>query len=126
MLLNHIGITNRSVEDAIGFYRNFLGFEILKESVVPAELSEQLFHASRDVHLIVFERDGIKIEVFISPEYSPPFSDYNHVGLYLDNFEEIAGKAPRSGVDLIVGKTAEKTVYFLKDFSGNLVEIKQK
>ena len=44
----------------------------------------------------------------------------------LDNFSEVTEKAKRFHVDLIIGKYKDKTVYFLKDYSGNLIEIKQK
>ena len=126
MLLNHVGIINKNEEQAVRFYKDFLGFEITKESIVSKELSERLFAVSRDIRLLVFERDGIKVEVFISPEYNPPSPDLNHIGFLLDNFSEIIEKATKAGVELIVGKTKEKTVYFIKDFSGNLIEIKQK
>jgi catechol 2,3-dioxygenase-like lactoylglutathione lyase family enzyme len=126
MLLNHIGIINKSEEQAEQFYSDFLGFEITKESVVSQELSEQLFTVSRDVKMMVFEKNGIKIEVFICPECELPSPDFSHIGLLLDNFSEITEKAPQAGIELITGKTKEKTVYFIKDFSDNLIEIKQK
>jgi len=126
MLLNHVGLTNRSDEDAVRFYRDFLGFELTRKSVVPAVLSAQLFSVSDDLGMVVFEREGIKIEVFISPAYTLPDPDINHLGFLLDNFQEIVDKAPQAGVKLIIGKTKDKTVYFVRDFSGNLIEIKQK
>ncbi len=126
MLLNHIGLTNKSEEEAVRFYRDFLGFELSRKSVVPAMLSEQLFSVSDDLGMLVFEKEGIKIEVFISPAYTLPSPDINHLGFYLENFPEIVAKAPQAGVKLIIGKTKDKTVYFIRDFSGNLIEIKQK
>lgn len=126
MLLNHVGIINKNEEEAVRFYRDFLGFEITKESLVPSELSEQLFAISRDINVLVFERDGIKIEVFISPEYKPACPDIMHTGLLLDDLSEIMEKAQQAGMELITGRTKEKTVYFIRDLSGNLIEIKQK
>jgi catechol 2,3-dioxygenase-like lactoylglutathione lyase family enzyme len=126
MLLNHVGLTNKSEEDAVRFYRDFLGLELTRRSVVPAGLSEQLFSVTDDLGMIVFEREGIKIEVFISPVYTLPVPDINHIGFLLDNFQEIVERAANAGVKLIIGKTKDKTVYFVRDFSGNLIEIKQK
>lgn len=126
MLLNHIGIINKTREQAVQFYRDFLGFEITKEAVVPQELTEQLFSTSRDILIVVFERDGIKIEVFICPECKQPSPDFKHIGFSLENFSEIIEKAPQFGIELIIGKIKDKTVYFIKDFSGNLIEIKQR
>jgi catechol 2,3-dioxygenase-like lactoylglutathione lyase family enzyme len=126
MLLNHIGLTNKSEEDAIRFYRDFLGFELTRKSVVPAVLSEQLFSVSGDLSMLVFEKEGTKIEVFISPVYTLPGPNINHIGYLLDNFQEVLEKANQEGIELVIGKTEDKTVYFVRDFSGNLIEIKQK
>ncbi len=126
MLLNHIGIFNKSKEEAVRFYRDFLEFEITKESVVPGDLTRQLFSVSKDTRMLVFGKNGIKIEVFICPECRQPSPDFNHMGLLLDNFQELVDKAGKAGVEVIIGRTSEKTVYFIKDFSGNLIEIKQK
>lgn len=126
MLINHAGVINTNEKDAVRFYRDFIGLEIIKEYIVPAELSEQIFAVAQDIKMIVFGKDGTKIEVFIFPQYTPATPDISHIGFLLDNFSEIIEMAPKAGVDLIVGKTRDKTVYFLKDFSGNLIEIKQK
>ena len=123
MNLNHVGLANESEEKAVRFYHGLLGFEKTREFVVSAELSEQLFSVSKEIKVLVFERDGIKIEVFICPECRQPFPDYRHTGLLLDNFQALREKAMETGL-LIEGKTSEKTVYFLKDLSGNMIEIK--
>lgn len=125
MLLNHVGIINESEEKAVRFYHDFLGFKKTREFTVSSELSEQLFSASWEIKVLVFERDGIKLEVFICPECRQPFPNYSHIGFLLDDFHVIKEKAQQMGV-LIEGRTDEKTVYFLKDFSGNLIEIKPK
>ena len=125
MLLNHVGVVNRSEEDALRFYKDFLGLELTKEYVVPAELSAQIFFVTRDIKMLVFEKQGAKVEVFIYPEYEQSLPVINHFGLLLDNFSEMVENAPGAGVELIIGKTGEKTVYFIRDFSGNPVEIKQ-
>lgn len=125
MLLNHVGIINESEEKALRFYHGLLGFERTREFVVSPNLSDQLFSISQELKVLVFEREGIKIEVFICSEYMQPFPDPRHIGFLLDDFYVIKEKAQQMGV-LIEGKTDEKTVYFLKDFSGNLIEIKPK
>jgi len=123
MLLNHVGIVNKSEEKAVRFYQGILGFKKTREFVVSTELAEQLFSVSKEIKVLVFERDGIKIEVFICPECRQPFPDYSHIGFLLDDFQHIKETAQEMGA-LVMGKTDEKTVYFIKDFSGNLIEIK--
>jgi len=125
MLLNHVGIVNESEEKAVRFYHGLLGLKKTREFVVSKKLSEQLFSISQEIKVLVFERDGIKLEVFICPECKQPSPDYRHIGFLLDDFYAIKETAQQMGV-LVVGNTDEKTVYFLKDFSGNLIEIKPK
>ncbi len=125
MELNHIGITNKSAEQAIRFYQDFLGLEKTREILLPPELSAQLFSLAQEIKVLVFEKPGIKVEVFIS-DFQHANPNFTHFGMMLDNLAEVTEKAQRSHVDLIIGKYKDKTVYFLKDFSGNLIEIKQK
>lgn len=125
MILNHIGVANESREHALRFYRDFLGLEVTKEALLAPELSEQLFSVSREIKMMVFEKEGIKVEVFISGfEHARP--DFAHFGIFVDNLSEMTAKARQFDVELVTGKYKEKTVYFLKDFSGNMIEIKQK
>jgi methylmalonyl-CoA/ethylmalonyl-CoA epimerase len=126
MLLNHVGVINKSREDALRFYKDFLGLDLTREATVLKEMSVQLFAVAEDIPMMVFEKDGIKIEVFIYPESKQPVPDIKHIGLSLENLSEVIKKAPEAGIELITGKTKDKTVYFIKDPSGNLIEIKQK
>lgn len=125
MELNHIGITNKSEEQAIQFYHDFLGLEKTREIILAEELSAQLFSLSQEIKVLVFERPGIKVEVFIS-DFQHANPNFTHFSILLDNFAEVMEKARRSNVDIIVGSYKDKTVYFLKDFCSNLIEIKQK
>lgn len=124
MVLNHIGTVNGSEEEAVRFYADFLGLEKTREFVVAAGLSEQLFSVSREIKVLVFERQGIKIEVFICPDCMPPSPDFRHIGLFVEDLPGILEKARRAEVKVIEGRSGEKIVHFLKDFSGNLIEIK--
>jgi catechol 2,3-dioxygenase-like lactoylglutathione lyase family enzyme len=126
MQLNHTGIINHSEVSALRFYQDFLGFKKVKESIVPLELSEQLFSVSSEINVIVLEKDGIKLEVFICPDCKQPSPDLRHIGLLVDDLSSVVEKARKANVEVIIGKTHEKTVYFLRDFSGNLIEVKQK
>jgi len=126
MLLNHVGVINTKREDALRFYKDFLGFDLTREVSVSRDLSQQLFAVAIDIPMMVFEKDAVKIEVFIYPESKQPSPDIKHFGLLLENFSEVIEKAPGAGIELITGKTKDKTVYFIKDLSGNLIEVKQK
>ena len=125
MFLNHIGVINKNADEAVRFYQGFLGLDKLKEITLTPELSEELFSVKGEIRLLAFSMGDQKVEVFIYPEYNPPSPNIPHMGLLVDNFLEILDKAGESGVRVIKGSHNEKTVYFIMDFSGNMIEIKQ-
>lgn len=126
MLLNHIGVINGTEDEAVRFYRDFMGMELAKRTVVSSELSLQIFSLDRALPMLVFERTGMKVEVFICPDCRQPSPDIRHAGFFVDDLAATLAKAHQAGIDVVTGKTAEKTVYFVRDFSGNLIEIKQR
>jgi extradiol dioxygenase family protein len=126
MLLNHIGIVNASEEQAGKFYGEFLELKKSREYVVPSELSEQLFKIKSDIQAVVYERDDVRLEIFIYPDSVPVTSEIRHVALFVDDLTSFLERAVQFKVEHIIGKTSEKTVHFIKDYSGNMIEVKQK
>ncbi len=125
MVLDHIGIVNKSEEDALLFYHDILGLDKIKDSVSTADLSEQLFSVSKDIKMVVFGKGGLKVEVFILPGFIHPSPNIPHLGLQVKNLEQLLERAKQAGARVIIGKRSDKTVYFIQDFSGNLIEVKQ-
>ncbi len=124
MVLDHIGIVNKSEEDALRFYRDILGLDKIKDSVSTADLSEQLFLISKDIKMIVFGKGRVKVEIFILPEFIHPSPNIPHLGIQVENLEGLLERARQLGARVIKGQRGDKTVYFLQDFSGNLIEVK--
>jgi len=125
MVFDHIGIVNKSEEEALRFYQDILGLEKIKDSVSTADLSEQLFSVSRDIKMVVFGKGSVRVEVFILPGFILPSPSVPHFGLQVENLEEILKRAKQAEAKIITGKRSDKTVYFIQDFSGNLIEVKQ-
>jgi len=126
MLLNHTGIVNASKEQTEKFYGDFLELEKSREYVVPAGLSEQLFKIKNDIQAVVYEKDNIRFEIFIYPDSVPASNEIRHTALFVDDLAAFLDRAVQFQVEHIIGKTSEKTVHFIKDYSGNMIEVKQK
>ncbi|MHC4139530.1 MAG: VOC family protein [Planctomycetota bacterium] len=125
MQLNHVGIINKNEEQALKFYQDFLGLKKTREILLAPELSEQLFSVSKEIKVLVVENEGIKIEVFIS-DFQPENPNFTHFAITVDSLSELTEKAKQFNAEVIIGEHKDKTAYFLKDFSGNLIEVKQK
>jgi extradiol dioxygenase family protein len=126
MLLNHVALVNATEEQAGRFYGEFLELEKTREYTVTSELAEQLFSLNRDIKAVVYEKDNIRFEIFIYPDSIPAPSEIRHTALFVDDLSAFLERAGRFQVKHIIGKIPEKTVHFITDYSGNLIEVKQK
>jgi catechol 2,3-dioxygenase-like lactoylglutathione lyase family enzyme len=126
MLLDHVGIVNREENEAVRFYRDLLGLEIIRESVVPPELSGQLFSVNRDIKMFLYGRDNLKIEVFILADVVPPAPAVPHFCILVSDLEGLLQRIKGAGGKVIAGDRGGRVIYFVEDFSGNRVEVKQK
>ncbi len=126
MLLNHVALVNATEEQADKFYGEFLELKKSREYTVPAGLSLQLFNLRSDINAVVYEKDSIRFEIFIYPDVIPATSEIRHSALFVDNLSAFLDRAGRFQVEHIIGTIPEKTVHFIKDYSGNMIEVKQK
>ena len=124
LLVDHIGIINKREDEAVKFYQSILGLEKIRESLVPAELSRQLFDLFQEIKMLVFGREGIKVEVFIIPGFTPPCPNIFHFCLQIFQFPDLLERLDQAGAKVTIGQHSGKTVYFTEDFSGNRVELK--
>lgn len=124
LLIDHVAIVNTREHEAVEFYQNLLGLEKIKESSVPPEFSRQLFGIFQEVRMLAFGREGLKIEVFIIPGFTPSSPNISHFCLQILNFPELPERLKEGGAKVITGQHGGKTVYFTEDFSGNRIEIK--
>jgi methylmalonyl-CoA/ethylmalonyl-CoA epimerase len=125
MVLDHVGIVNTDEERAVRFYRDFLGLEKIKESSVSAELAEKLFSFDGEIKMLVYGKENLKVEIFIIPGFTPPSPSVAHFCIQLHDLPGFLEKAKSAGVRVISAERGGRTVYFVGDFSGNRIEVKQ-
>jgi catechol 2,3-dioxygenase-like lactoylglutathione lyase family enzyme len=125
MILDHVGIVNKDEGSADHFYRDLLGLEKIRESSVSPELAEQLFSFRKEIKMLVYGKDDLKVEIFIIPGFMLPAPAVPHFCLMVPDPPRFLEKAKGEGVKVIAAQRGEHTVYFVEDFSGNRVELKQ-
>lgn len=124
MALDHIAVANREEGEAERFYGGLVGLDRLYDFTIDAGLSERLFSVARDVRAVVFGDAGLNIEVFILPEVKARVNLLPHVCLVREDAAELARRAGGLGLEVLRIEREGRTLYFVKDFSGNPVEIK--
>ena len=122
--LKHIGIHSSSIENAIKFYKGLLDFKIAYEFDVESELAVKIFEIASDFHVIMFEKNELFIEVFISPKFSEEKKTINHFCIEIKNRDNFIDKCRRNNVDVISIERVDRVTIFLKDYDGNLIEVK--
>jgi hypothetical protein len=87
-------------------------------------LSYKIFGKNQDVIIDVYGNEQACFEVFISKEQIN--KGYEHTCIEISDKEEFIKKCNMYGIELIFVKKGTKILLFIKDFSGNLFEIKEK
>ena len=124
MLFDHVGIMNDDEERAVRFYKGILGLEMIRESSVPPELARQLFSLDREIKMLVFGKEDMKVEIFIVPGLSLSCPPVPHFCLQAADPGALLEKAKKEGVKVISAERGGRPVHFIEDFSGNRIEIK--
>jgi catechol 2,3-dioxygenase-like lactoylglutathione lyase family enzyme len=122
---NHVAVVNRSREEAESFYGGVLGLVKLYEFTVTSGLAAALFGFSGGMDVLVYGCGGMKLEIFITPECTPPRPPVPHICVQVKNRDSFLARAGRDGVEVISGDNDGNMVYFLRDFAGNRVEVKE-
>ncbi len=125
-MLDHVGIMSEDEGSAILFYQDLLGLKRIKESSVSTELAQKLFSFSGEIKMLVYGKENLQIEIFIVPGFTPPSPSVPHFCIQLPDLTGFLEGAKRQGAKVITAERGGRTVYFTEDFSGNLIELKQK
>ena len=125
---HHIGILTRNPDIVIPFYTRGLGFDEGETRILPAELMEKIFGLASECRLTRLTKNRAVIEVFF-----PADSDvndrklctmgYNHRALEVEDKEAYVHDLEDRHVPVMKIDHGGRTIFFLKDPEGNLIEI---
>ena len=122
-MLQHIALEVTDSAKAALFFTEILGLTKQKSSTLCAALNRELFGCDEDVDMEVWSSDTLSIEVFITK--TPVSLSYSHVCLGVPDIPAFLEKCTAHGVTIITAEKNNKEIIFIKDFSGNLYEIKE-
>ena len=122
--IDHIAVWNSCEKNAYVFYRDILGFEFLYEFHATKRVVEDIFVLNEPMNIIVFGNEGTKIEVFINDIRSLAQHPINHICFDVENVEDVMEKVEKMNLPRRIIKRNEHNIIFIKDFDGNLFEIK--
>ena len=126
MLLNHVGLVSSSEEKSDRFFSDVLGLEKTRTSLLSAELSARLFGIDEDLTLLHYGNGDLLFEVFVASRSDLAPHVVNHVCLEVPERSAFLERCAALGVAIVEVPKGESVVIFVKDYDGNLYEIKEK
>jgi catechol 2,3-dioxygenase-like lactoylglutathione lyase family enzyme len=125
MRLNHVALVCSSEETANDFYGGILGLERMRTSVLPKDLARQIFGIDRECLIVVYGNDRFTAEVFVTANLPGGDASFEHVCLEVEDVEAFVTKCEARQVSVNRVFKGERLLTFVKDFDGNLFEIKE-
>ncbi len=124
MRLHHVALVCSTRENADRFYEELVGLEKIKVSALSKELAEQIFDISLECEMITYGNENFSIEVFVGERVPGKTSGVGHFCLQTKDREDFLAKCDSAGLTVKRVPKGDSVVTFVKDFDGNLIEIK--
>lgn len=124
MQLKHVAFVSSSEERADTFYADLLGLTKSEPKILPLELSTSIFNVDRELAMINYQNEQVHFEIFLAPSDGEKSPKIEHACLEVDDLEVFLEKCSQLGIDVSRIPKADKTLIFVRDFDGNLFEIK--
>jgi len=116
---------NKTKDEAVKFYKNFLEMEIKKEFTLDSSLSKSLFSINDNLEIILFAKGCLKIEIMIYKNYKPKNNTVNHICLEIEDINIFIKKCDEFKIQKNFIDLPTKKLYFIKDYSDNIIEVKE-
>ncbi|RLF31317.1 MAG: hypothetical protein DRN07_07440 [Thermoplasmata archaeon] len=121
--INHVALTYSDKEKADVFFNKILGLELKKTFTLSPELSYQIFGIKQKVTVFSYENEYIRFEIYITDKKTE--HTYDHTCIIVKSFDDFIKKCKKHGLNPFLIEKDGKRYLFLRDFNGNLFEIKE-
>ena len=121
--LLHVALQNESIDQAELFYESVLGCKKKKTFRLEKTLAKEIFGLDQELEAIQFDGEIGMFEIFICPSTSQ--ASAQHVCIAVKDRDSFLLTCRRYDIVTQLVHRGEKTLYFIRDFSGNLFEVKE-
>jgi len=123
-LLNHVALKCNNEKGAKTFFTDILGIPLTKKFGISGDLSETIFGIKGNVDILVYDNNETRFEVFIGQVGKK--HGYEHTCIEIKNKSEFIERCKKHEIEPILVEKEGKDILFVRDFSGNLFEVKEK
>ena len=125
MILRHVALTSSSEKNSDRFYKDLMGLEKSEPKNLPEVLSKAIFNVDAELLMIHYQGKAVHFEVFITDCPVNKNRRIAHVCLEVDDLKNFLQKCRDLDVEISQIPRGERTLTFIRDFDGNIFEIKQ-
>ncbi len=123
-ILHHIGLQCHERKSFSCFYENVCGCQLVKTFTLSDELHRNIFGGNDEVEVVVYENDYFRFELFLVDKKHQ--RGCAHLCIEVDDREEFAVCCKQNDISISWIQKNGKQLLFVRDFSGNVFEVKQK
>ena len=123
-VLHHIALQHNNRKQAEIFFNKILKLPLKKTFTISKELSNKIFKINEEVTVVVYGNKDACFEVFIVKKQTK--YRFEHTCIEINDKKEFIKKCNEYNIKPFYVKKGAKTLLFIKDFAGNLFEIKEK
>jgi hypothetical protein len=122
-ILHHVALQYFDRAKAEIFFTKILNLTLKKTFILNKELSNNIFGIQEEVIVDVYSNKDCYFEIFITKRKTK--YSYEHISIEVSKLEEFIKKCRKYNIKPMFIKKGEKTLLFVKDYVGNLFEIKE-
>jgi catechol-2,3-dioxygenase len=123
-ILKHVALQYSDRKQAEIFFTKILEMRLQKTFTISEELLNKIFGIKEEILIDVYKNENACFEIFITDKQTD--YSFEHTCIQINNKEEFIERCKEYDVKSIFVKKGVKTLLFIKDFAGNLFEIKEK
>jgi len=124
--LEHVAVSANSEQQSDRFFIELLGLKKTRAFSLAAELNREFFGVEQEIRIARYSNDHLDVEVLVTEDDTRSKDLYTHACLMVEDRDAFEKRARSMGLDVVhVPKKDSDTYYlFVKDFFGNIYEIK--
>lgn len=124
MMLKHVALASHSEDYSDKFYGTLLGLKKLGSKMLAAWLSKQIFMVDAEIQILNYANNHIHFEIFVNDQNSDHKNRFEHVCLEVEDPASFLEKCREMGVEILQIPKGDSMLTFIRDYVGNLFEIK--
>ncbi len=122
VIVHHVAVECGSQELAERFFSLILGLPKVKSTLLSEEVAEEIFQIRKEVRFDFYENEGTRFEVFVTD--TPVQSGFAHVCISVGDKNGFVSRCKEQGLAPFFVQKDGKELLFVRDFTGNLYEVK--